>query len=358
VDHEIRRKRVAARLDELHLSALLVTRPVNVRYLTGFTGTNGQLMATREGGVLFTDPRYEEQARREVLDLPRQIYRENLAGAVADVCRTADVGRMGFESSGVSHRTWRRLDQIDGVDLVATEDEVERLRWAKDAEEIRSIERAQEATDEAFNRVVGKLVEGVTEREVAFELEMAMRQLGAERIAFDPIVAFGANAAEPHHRPTDRSLRSGDVVKLDFGCVADGYHSDMTRMAAFGEPPSELWELHDVVRRAQLAGIEALRPGVSGGEADEAARAVVRDAGLAERFGHGLGHGVGLEIHEGPSLRSGNTDPIPSGAVVTVEPGIYLPGVGGARVEDMVVVEDDGPRPLPRTSRELVELSP
>jgi Xaa-Pro aminopeptidase len=358
VDHENRRRRVAARLDELDLAALLVTRPVNVRYLTGFTGTNGQLLATRQGGVLFTDPRYEEQARREVPDLRREIYREDLARAVAQACRSAGVGRMGFESGGVSHRAWRRLEGIDGVELVATEDEVEHFRWAKDAEEIRSIERAQGATDEAFDRTVGKLVEDITEREVALELEVAMRQLGAERIGFDAIVAFGEHAAEPHHRPTDRSLRSGDVVKLDFGCVVDGYHSDMTRMAAFGEPPSELREIHDVVRRAQMAGTEALRPGVLGGEADEAARSVIRDAGFAERFGHGLGHGVGLEIHEGPSLRAGNTAPIPAGAVVTVEPGIYLPGIGGVRVEDVIVVEDDGPRPLPRTSRELVVLSP
>jgi Xaa-Pro aminopeptidase len=183
-----------------------------------------------------------------------------------------------------------------------------------------------------------------------------MRELGAERVGFDTIVAFGESAAEPHHGTSDRSLRRGDVVVMDFGCVVEGYHSDMTRMAAFGEPARELRELHDLVLRAQQAGIEATRAGVTGGQVDEVARAVIREAGHAERFGHSLGHGVGLEIHEGPTLRSGSGDALPQGAVVTVEPGVYVPGLGGVRIEDMVVVEDRGCRPLPRTPKELLVL--
>jgi Xaa-Pro aminopeptidase len=188
---------------------------------------------------------------------------------------------------------------------------------------------------------VGKLVEGITE-------------LGAERIGFDSIVAFGEAAAEPHHRPTDRPLRRGDVVKLDFGCVVDGYHSDMTRTVAFGEPDGRIREIHGTVLRAHLAGIDVVRAGVTGAGADAAARAVIRQAGYGDRFGHGLGHGVGLEIHEGPSLRSDGEDVLPAGAVVTVEPGVYLPGVGGVRIEDMVVVEERGSRPLPQSPKELL----
>jgi Xaa-Pro aminopeptidase len=183
-----------------------------------------------------------------------------------------------------------------------------------------------------------------------------MRQLGAERIAFDSIVAFGEQAAEPHHRPADRPLRRGDVVKLDFGALVDGYHSDMTRTVAFGEPDHRIREVHEVVLRAHLAGIEAVRAGATGGQADRAARGVVQEAGFGDRFGHGLGHGVGLEIHEGPSLRREGEDVLPAGAVVTVEPGVYLPGVGGVRIEDMVVVEPDGCRPLPEAPKELAVL--
>jgi Xaa-Pro aminopeptidase len=356
VDHQARRRRLSERFDEFGVEALLVTRIVNVRYYTGFTGTNGQVLVTREGGTFFTDSRYREQCSREVPDLPTEIYDREFQGRVGQVCRAGSLRRLGFEAAGLTYRGWRRLEDEDGLALVAVEDAVERSRWAKDTEELGLIERAQGITDEAFDRVTGKLVEGITERQVAFELELAMRQLGAERIAFDSIVAFGEQAAEPHHRPADRPLSRGDVVKLDFGAVVDGYHSDMTRTVAFGEPDQRFREVHQVVLRANLAGIEAVRAGVTGGEADRAARGVVQEAGFGDRFGHGLGHGVGLEIHEGPSLRREGEDVLPVGAVVTVEPGVYLPGVGGVRIEDMVVVEPDGCRPLPETPKELVVL--
>jgi Xaa-Pro aminopeptidase len=353
VDHAARRARLAARFQELGVEAMLVTRQVNARYLTGFTGSNGQLLATPEGGILLTDSRYEEQSRREAPDLRIELYQRDLIPRLGELCRAEGLHRIGFESAGLTHRTWRRLADEDGLEPVATEDEVERLRWAKDPDEIALIEQAQRIDDEAFERVIGKLVEGVTERQVAFELDTAMRQLGAERSGFDTIVAFGEQAAEPHHSPNQRELRRGDVIKIDFGCVVEGYHSDMTRTVAFGDPPAQLREIHEVVRQAQQEGIEAIRAGATGGAADEAARKVVRNAGFSERFGHGLGHGVGLEIHEGPSLRVGSEDRLPAGAVVTAEPGIYLPGVGGVRIEDMVAVEDGGGRALPSTPREL-----
>lgn len=356
VDHPSRRSRLDDRIEKLGVDAVLITRLVNVRYLTGFTGSNGQLLAIPGGGVFLTDSRYQEQSRREVPDVRRATYPQKLAAALAEAAAAERVRRIGFEAEGMTYRSWRELADLDEIELEPLEDEVERLRWAKDAEEIGLLERAQEITDAAFDRVIGKLAEGVTERQVAFELDLAMREIGAGRVGFDTIVAFGENAAEPHHRPSERSLRRGDVVKMDFGCVVEGYHSDMTRTVAFGEPEPRLREIHDVVLRAQLAGIDAVRSGITGGEADRAARSVIEDAGAGERFGHSLGHGVGLEIHEGPTLRGGSEDVLPEGAVVTVEPGVYVPGLGGVRIEDAVVVGADGCRPLPRTPKELLVL--
>jgi Xaa-Pro aminopeptidase len=355
VDHALRRDRLSARLSDLEVEALLVTRLVNVRYLTGFTGSNAQLLLGEEP-VFFTDSRYEAQAGHEVPDLRRTVYPQRFVDAFAEACRGAGIARVGFEAAGVTYETYGRLAEVEGLELVPTSAEVERLRWEKEPDEVRLIGEAQRLTDEAFEKVIGNLAEGVTEREVAFELEQAMRRAGAERLAFESIVAFGEQAAEPHHNPTDRTLRRGDVVKMDFGCVVDGYHSDMTRTVAFGEPSSELREVYDLVARAQGAGIEAVRAGVSGGDADAASRRVIEEAGHGERFGHSLGHGVGLEIHEGPTLRKGSEDVLPEGTVVTVEPGVYLPGVGGVRIEDMVVVEANGCRPLPTTTKELIVL--
>ncbi|HET6771270.1 MAG TPA: Xaa-Pro peptidase family protein [Actinomycetota bacterium] len=356
MDYQQRRERLVAGLPELGVDAMLVTRLPNVRYLTGYTGSNGQLLVSATGSVFLTDSRYEEQARREVADLRREIYYPEFFSRLEEMVGEIGARRLGFEGAGVSYRTYEKLAALGPVELVPVAEVVERLRWIKDAEELSLIERAQELTDHAYDHATAKLAEGMTEKEVALELEHAMRQSGADGIAFDSIVAFGENAAEPHHRPKERPLATGDVVKLDFGCSVDGYHSDMTRTVAFGEPNPKLREIHEVVFRAQRAGVDALRPGVTGRAADEAARQVIADAGYGDRFGHSLGHGVGLEVHEGPGLRRESTDVVPEGAVVTVEPGVYLPGIGGVRIEDMVVVEAGGARPLPRSPRELVVL--
>jgi Xaa-Pro aminopeptidase len=343
-------------MNELSIDALLLTRLVNVRYLTGFTGTNGQLVVGPDLGVFLTDSRYEDQSKRQVSDLDLEVYAQRFSQTLADICRKGGIRRLGFEATGLTFKTWQELDAIEGVELVPTEDLVERLRWTKDREEIALIERAQEITDEAFERVTTKLVEGITERDAAFELEAAMRDAGADAVGFSTICAFGESAAEPHHGPGDRRLARGDVVKLDFGCRIEGYHSDMTRTVAFGEPDPQLREIHEIVLRAQQAGRDAVRAGARGGDADDAARTLIREAGFGDRFGHSLGHGIGLEVHEGPTLRGGSDDILPEGTVVTVEPGIYVPGLGGVRIEDMVVVEAEGCRALPRSPRDLLIL--
>jgi Xaa-Pro aminopeptidase len=354
VDHRLRRTRLASRLVDLGADGFLLTRLPNVRYTTGFTGSNGQVLLTPDGAAFFTDGRYTEQARHEVPDLERVTYLDGFLGPVVQAARRLGVERLGFESEGVTFRTYEELRAAaKGIELVPVGGEVERQRWVKDGEELAALDRAQGATDDAFDAVVGRLREGLTERELAFELEAEMRQAGAERPAFDTIVAFGEDAAEPHHEPTDRQLSPGDVVKMDFGALVDGYHGDMTRTVAFGEPLAQLRDVHDLVRTAQQAGIEAVRVGATGAEVDAAARSVIEGAGLGEHFTHGVGHGVGLEIHEGPRLRRGSDDVLPVGAVVTVEPGVYLPGVGGVRIEDMVEVTEEGCRVLPSAGKDL-----
>jgi Xaa-Pro dipeptidase len=309
------------------------------------------------GSVFFTDGRYDEQSRHEVPDLPRVASMENPAGAIVEHARGLGVRRLGFERHAVTVAQLARWEErFEGIALTGVGEEVERLRWAKDPEELELLRSAQEATDGAFEDILEVLVVGITERQAAAMLEQAMARHGADALSFASIVAFGEHAAEPHHRPCRRALAEGDVIKMDFGALVDGYHTDMTRTVAFGEPVAELRKVHDVVAAAQQAGIDALRPGVLAADVDRAARRVIEEAGYGAHFTHGLGHGVGLEIHEGPSLRHEGEDVVPAGAVVTVEPGVYLPGLGGVRIEDAVAVSEDGPDPLGVATRELIEL--
>jgi Xaa-Pro aminopeptidase len=358
VDHALRRGRLAERLGDVGVDALFVTRSSNVRYLTGFTGSNGQVVVGRTASIFLTDGRYEEQSRTEVPDVDRRIYRGALAEHVAAAAADQGVARLGFEPDDLTYGAWDRLrGRAPDLELVAVPAAVEEFRMVKDTEELERIGRAQAFAEEAFERVVlSALREGITEREVAFELEVAMRRAGADGPGFDTILAFGEHAAEPHHDPTDRALRRGDLVKVDLGARVDGYHSDMTRTVAFGPPHARLREVFDVVAAAQRAGVEAVQAGAKTADVDRAARAVIEGAGYGERFPHGLGHGVGLDIHEAPMLRWDADGVLPAGAVVTVEPGVYIPGVGGVRIEDMVEVTADGGRVIPTTPRELIVL--
>ena len=331
-----------------------MTSNPNVRYLTGFSGSNGQVLVSAERDVFLTDGRYETQCAREVRGADRAIYLAEFPPALAEACAGLGVTRVAFEATDL---TFARHEDLSAVcDLVPTRGEVEALRRAKDDDERACLQEAQALSDAAFSQVLDRVRAGITERELAVDLESTMRRLGADDRAFETIVAFGSSAAEPHHAPTDRALENGDVVKMDFGALASGYHADMTRTVFLGAPSGELRDVYELVRSAQQAGIDAMRTGATEGEVDAAARGPIEEAGFGKAFPHGLGHGVGLEIHEGPWLRRGGTDTVPLGAVITVEPGIYLDGVGGVRIEDMVEVGRDGPRPLPTSPKELIVL--
>jgi Xaa-Pro aminopeptidase len=353
----VRRQALIPTIEEQAVDAVLVTRLTNVRYLTGFTGSNGQTIVGPETSLFFTDGRYTEQSRHEVSDLERVTYLDGFDASLADSCAAMGIGRLGFEGHDVTVAALRKLqDAVPTVEFVDVGDPVERLRWVKDAEEIGLLNEAQSCTDAAFEDILERLAVGMTERQVALELEHALRRAGADGLSFDSIVAFGEQAAEPHHHPTHRVLEEGDVIKMDFAGLYGGYHADMTRTIAFGSPPPEIRKIHDVVRQAQQTAIDAVRAGATGGQIDAIARGVIDDAGYGSFFTHGLGHGVGLEIHEGPNFRRGGEDVVPVGAVMTVEPGVYVPGLGGVRIEDMVEVGEDGCRVIGTSIRELVEL--
>jgi Xaa-Pro aminopeptidase len=357
VDHGSRRLGLGARLEELGVDAFLVAHLPNVGYLSGFTGSNAQALIAGSEHRFFTDGRYIEQSRHEVEGCERTIYLGSFDEPLAQACERLGIRRLGFEDRHVTVREHARwTEAMPGVELVAAGDPVGGARWVKDPDELALLREAQACTDRAFDDVLDRLMLGMSERQVALEIEHAIRRAGGDGLSFESIVAFGENAAQPHHHPGHRLLEEGDVITMDFGALFGGYHADFTRTIAFGSAPSQLRKIHDVVREAQQVAIDAVRPDVAGGEIDAVARRVIEDAGFGDRFTHGLGHGVGLEIHEGPSFSRNGTDPIPAGAVMTVEPGIYVPGLGGVRIEDMVEVTDDGGRAIGSSIRDLIEL--
>jgi Xaa-Pro aminopeptidase len=351
--HAARRARLASRLAERDLEAALVTSLVNVRYLCGFTGSNAALLVRSDATTtLATDGRYPTQVAREAPDVELVLERD-VAGALAAGFRGR---RLGFEEHVVTVAAYDALrGSLDRVDLVPLDRVVEDLRAVKDDGELALILRACASADAALADVLAGVGPGMTEREIAWALEDRMRAHGADRPAFDTIVAAGPHSAIPHHEPTSRPIARGDLLKLDFGAEVAGYRSDMTRTVAVGEPAAWQVEVHAVVAASQQAGRDAVRAGATPTEVDAAARAVIEQAGYA--LVHGLGHGVGLEIHESPLLGPGSTaPPLAEGTVLTVEPGIYLPDRGGVRIEDTVVVRADAAEPLTSSPRDLLVL--
>jgi Xaa-Pro aminopeptidase len=359
---------VAGRLDRLRepmvaagLDALLVTRTVNVRYLTGFTGSAALLLVLLDDAVFVSDGRYAEQAGLQLgahgvtasIEISNHEQRELLQVALARA--GTPVERLGLEAHGV---TWAQQQDFaeswfPAVELVATNGLVEDLRRRKDPGELARIRAACAIADDALAECLGRLADGPTEQEFALELEIAMRRRGASGNSFDPIVAGGPNGARPHARVSDRVIRSGELVILDFGCVVDGYCSDMTRTVSVGDPGPEARRLWDLVHEAQAAGRDAVRAGVETVAVDVACRDVITAGGHGDHFTHGTGHGVGLEIHEAPRVGPRARDTLADRDIVTVEPGVYLRGVGGVRIEDSVVVTESGCELLTHTPKVL-----
>ena len=330
---------------------LLVSDGVNVRYLTGFDSSNAALLVETDRVRLFSDFRYAEAARGvegvEFVETKRSLF-----VSLAELLE----GRVGFEADDVTYSSWETLS-AGGLELVPRRGIVEALRAVKDQRELDAIRRAGAITSEAYARFADEPFIGRTERKLAWRLEELFHELGADAPAFETIVASGENSARPHARPTDREVGAGETVVIDAGVIVDGYCSDCTRTFATGPLPDELTAAYDACLEGQLAGLEAVRSGTTGVEADAAAREKIEAAGLGEKFGHGLGHGVGLMVHEAPRLSRESTDTLAAGNVVTVEPGVYLEGVGGIRIEDLVIVGEGGPEVLTSFTKDLVTVS-
>jgi Xaa-Pro aminopeptidase len=340
------------------LAALLVTSLTNIRYLTGFTGSAGMLFVLPEATVLLTDGRYRTQAEEqlaaagveaEVVIAPAATQHEQATGIAGDL------PALGLEAAHVSWARQRVFAEtwFPSTELIPTVGLVEKLRRIKDAGEIARIEEACRIADTALHNLRDRLNKNLPEAEFGRELDFEMRRLGATGPSFETIVASGPNAAKPHHTPGDTQIAANAPIVIDFGALVDGYCSDMTRTVWTGRlADATLERAVDVVLASQAAGVAAVRPGIQASEVDRACREVIADAGWAEAFVHGTGHGVGLDIHEAPSVAATSTDTLEPGHVVTVEPGVYLPGLGGVRIEDTVVVTEDGCRPLTHTPKD------
>jgi Xaa-Pro aminopeptidase len=343
--------RLEALLSERELDRALVTDLANVRYLSGFAGTNGACVCGPGERLFLTDFRYTERAAGEVegwevVTVGGERWLEGLAERLE--------GRCGFEDGNLTVRTFRKLEEAlpDGVELVADGGLVAGLRRVKDDAELAAMAEAAKLTDEVYRWCIERGLRGRTERDVARAAEARIRELGAEP-SFPPIVGAGPNGALPHHDASEREIGAGELVVFDMGAIVDGYCSDCTRTFATGELDAEAAEVYELVRAAQAAGLEAIRAGVAASEADAAARDVIDAGGHGERFGHGLGHGVGLEVHEAPRLSRASEDTLLAGETVTVEPGVYVPGRFGVRIEDLVLVTEDGHRNLSGLPKEL-----
>jgi Xaa-Pro aminopeptidase len=350
MDYEGRIRRVAGALPDQKVDALLVTSLTNARYLTGFSGTNGQVLVKPDGATFFTDPRYRARATQIVTGADVVIYPNKLT----DVLTEHFSGRvLGVEGQNMTLAQRASLEEaLDDVAIESTGNVVEDLRRIKEPAEIELIRQAVVIGDETLAWVLGVLTPGATEEQVALDIEMRLRTSGAEAVSFPPIVGSGPLSAHIHHTPSDRPLEHGDFVLFDLGCVVDGYCSDLTRTIVLGRATDDQRSIYATVLAAQSRGIEAVAPNAPGRQVDATARAIIDDAGHADHFGHGLGHGVGLDVHEAPRLHRASEDSLVAGDVVTVEPGIYVDGMGGVRIEDCVLVTDAGAEVLGRAPKD------
>ncbi len=342
---------------EQGLDALLVSSPPNIRYLSNFTGSNGLLVVKRAGAILVTDTRYRDQSLQEVRGFRQLIAHAGLAGELARKGLLTECRHVGFEGSHVTYARYRNLRKLfPGIGFQTTSDLVESLAQVKDGDEIQCIQKAVDISDRVFGDVVKKIRPGIAELDIAAEISFLQRKYGGEGDAFDPIVASGDRGAFPHARPTKKRIHVGDLVTMDFGCTVGGYNSDVTRTVAVGRISRRGREIYTIVQEAQRQAVQAARGNMRARDLDMVARRHIREGGYNSFFTHGLGHGLGLRVHEHPRVSSASDDVLVAGNVITIEPGIYVPGFGGVRIEDDVVLHESGCRVLNAAPKELMIL--
>ena len=352
----LRVEKLRKKMQEENLESFLITSPYNLRYLTNFTGTTGLAVITLEKAFFITDFRYTEQAAAqaqgfEIIKNVGPIFEE-----VADLVQKEGLRELGFEETTVSFLEYSVLEEIIDAQLIPISGMIEELREIKDEEEIAIIEKACSIADLAYDHILKMIQPGMTEIEVANQLDFYMRSLGASGVSFETIVASGLRSAMPHGVASKKIIEQGDLITIDFGCYYEGYVSDMTRTFAIGDPGEQLKEIYQIVLEAQLAVLEVAKPGVTGKQLDAVARDYITKHGYGEAFGHSTGHGIGLEIHEGPNVSVRAEKQFVPGNIITDEPGIYLPGIGGVRIEDDLLITSDGNRVLTHSPKELIIL--
>lgn len=343
-------------LKDQNVAALLITNPHSRRYMTGFTGTAGAALISEDKAFFVTDFRYTEQANAQIEGFEIIEQTATLVDALAEVIKAQGYETIGFEKDAVTYAEFERYSEAFEAKLVPTSGLIEKIRLIKSDDEITIIKQACQIADEAYEHILSFIKPGLTELEVSNELESFMRSKGATSSSFDIIVASGTRSALPHGVATSKVIETGDFVTLDFGAYYNGYVSDVTRTVAVGQPSDQLKEIYQVVLDSQLLALENIKPGMTGIEADAIARDYIASKGYGKAFGHSLGHGIGLEVHEGPGLSSRSDVVLEPGMVITIEPGIYLPGIGGVRIEDDALVTENGVEKLTHTSKELVIL--
>lgn len=339
------------------IDALLVSCAPNVRYLSGFRGFDAHLLIGEDWHYLITDFRYAEQAAEEAGDFEIKLRSDSLAELLGRLLVNRSGGSLGFEPHSLTFEQYHRLrKELKGVKLISTKGLVERLRVIKEETEIDLIARAAKLGDRSFQHILSFIKPGVSEWEVALEIEYFMRKNGSGSMGFEVIVASGPNSARPHAHTSRKKLKTGEFVKLDFGAVVDGYHSDMTRTVVLGKATEEQRRIYTAVLDTQKVVLSHLKVGLPAVKVDKLARDFLEQKGLADKFGHNLGHGVGLKIHEAPTLGKQSKEKLQAGMVFSIEPGVYLSGFGGVRIEDLVVLRQDGPQVLTKSPKELMEL--
>ncbi len=352
---EKRIESVRKQLNSLQVEALFITKPSNRRYLSGFTGSSGYVLITKENALFITDFRYIEQAKIQTKGYEIIKHGPSVIETVKEQLKRLNIKRLAFEEEVITYKQFTEFQkEWDFVELVPVSQVVENIRIYKDDEEVKLIKTAVEIADEAFLHILQWIKPGMTEIEVALELENAMRKRGASGASFDIIVASGIRSALPHGVASDKIIENGDMVTIDFGAVYQGYISDLTRTIAIGKPVDQLQEIYKIVLEAQLNGVNNTKAGMSGKEADALTRDIIASYGYAEYFGHGTGHGIGLDVHETPVLSSRYEGKLENGMMFTIEPGIYIPELGGVRIEDDVYLSDNGLEVLSKLPKELI----